>query len=531
MRHSYIPWSNEDSLRTKIQMVIADSIDKNTLPANFNETAFQNNLESFSRSELDLWRGLIESNVKENLKDENPFPLFEKNGVLTVYEAVEALHPITRKKKKENSLLTPFAASGFYIDNDSDNEFEDSIKSSVKDFYQLSQVAPAVVDELLIASKSNEEMAEILELMAADSNLLENFTETEDEFYADNDSFIDYVDENVNNQDFFPSKNIPRNQSEDPMENRASEDFNFAFNEFTDEDLEEIRILQVDGSSDELFDHSNKRRKLGALRFKKINNGTLKGDLIFDEIEEVDVMKSHVLKIQPSTKEISFKVKESIQLIEGKQVNLTPIFIPETVEISPNQQYFTKTIRELWSPTESLNPNFPSFFYDPPRAISPSLNFNENELSQMSFIPPNNYVSPLSTHTVPVFSHPISVPTPISSKNSTQTFDDKVSQQPKQSGFRFKKTPPKTFHLLSTLPNYKIPSVVYREPYFSNPKDVPQQPRVFAGREFKIVSDSTEYLKVFNTNNNENLKGMCYWKGKVEKSYVALEGVYFFLQF
>jgi hypothetical protein len=40
--------------------------------------------------------------------------------------------------------------------------------------------------------------------------------------------------------------------------------------------------------------------------------------------------------------------------------------------------------------------------------------------------------------------------------------------------------------------------MVYQEPYYSKPEDVPTLPKVFSGKEFKLTSNTIDYLRPFD---------------------------------
>ncbi|KAI9781083.1 MAG: DNA polymerase zeta [Geoglossum umbratile] len=64
--------------------------------------------------------------------------------------------------------------------------------------------------------------------------------------------------------------------------------------------------------------------------------------------------------------------------------------------------------------------------------------------------------------------------------------------------FLLKQAPPDRASLLPTIEDYGLPQVIYREPYYSNEKDVPDRPREYAGREFKLESDTAPFLPDFD---------------------------------
>lgn len=58
--------------------------------------------------------------------------------------------------------------------------------------------------------------------------------------------------------------------------------------------------------------------------------------------------------------------------------------------------------------------------------------------------------------------------------------------------------PPDSAHSASELRQANIPTIIYQDAYYSNEKDVPDRAREYAGREFKIESDTLPYLAKFD---------------------------------
>ncbi|KAF3917252.1 hypothetical protein AA313_de0201418 [Arthrobotrys entomopaga] len=62
----------------------------------------------------------------------------------------------------------------------------------------------------------------------------------------------------------------------------------------------------------------------------------------------------------------------------------------------------------------------------------------------------------------------------------------------------FNSTPPSAAYLLSTLDDFGLPHMIYQEAYYSNEKDVPERPREYAGKEFRLQSNTVNFLPPFN---------------------------------
>lgn len=63
----------------------------------------------------------------------------------------------------------------------------------------------------------------------------------------------------------------------------------------------------------------------------------------------------------------------------------------------------------------------------------------------------------------------------------------------------FRVTGPSANEVVSTLQDHGRPSVVYQKPHYSDENDVPERPRQYAGREFRLESDTLHYLPEFDS--------------------------------
>ena len=87
-------------------------------------------------------------------------------------------------------------------------------------------------------------------------------------------------------------------------------------------------------------------------------------------------------------------------------------------------------------------------------------------------------------------------------ENLTSSFD--FSGQASVRLFRF--AAPGTTEIASTLGDFGRPPMVYQKAYYSNESDVPERPRQYAGREFRLESDTIQFLPEFDPSGN--LPGM-----------------------
>ena len=125
---------------------------------------------------------------------------------------------------------------------------------------------------------------------------------------------------------------------------------------------------------------------------------------------------------------------------------------------------FVSSLSAMWSPVrqgkEEDALERPAFFHSPPRPYSP-------------------------THSEPQSAIPSCLP----------TLPPSISV----ALYRRHEPPPTTRALLSSLHQYGLPEVEEQGPFFSNPLDVPKLPKVYAGREIRILANSVPYLKEFES--------------------------------
>ncbi|MCJ1393879.1 DNA polymerase zeta [Xylographa bjoerkii] len=82
----------------------------------------------------------------------------------------------------------------------------------------------------------------------------------------------------------------------------------------------------------------------------------------------------------------------------------------------------------------------------------------------------------------------------VTSSKVRKTFNIPISQQI----FMLASFPPSISELSSTMQIAQPPSVVYQDTFYSNEEDVPERPREYAGREFKLGSITASYLPDFD---------------------------------
>ncbi|KAI1667602.1 DNA polymerase [Pyrenophora tritici-repentis] len=95
--------------------------------------------------------------------------------------------------------------------------------------------------------------------------------------------------------------------------------------------------------------------------------------------------------------------------------------------------------------------------------------------------------------------------TPVVSSSSTPKFGSQAISLAKQLGTSSRNTtlyyaslPPSADLVGNTMMHAGLPPVIYQDAYHSNEKDVPDRPREYAGREFKLQSTTLPYLPPFD---------------------------------
>ncbi|KAI0971970.1 DNA polymerase family B [Xylaria arbuscula] len=81
---------------------------------------------------------------------------------------------------------------------------------------------------------------------------------------------------------------------------------------------------------------------------------------------------------------------------------------------------------------------------------------------------------------------------------SVSNTDIGYAPRPRTKFLEFHKKPPTTTEVLSTMPDYNQPDVIYRDPYYSKDKDVPLRAREYAGKQFRLGGDTLPFLPDFD---------------------------------
>lgn len=64
--------------------------------------------------------------------------------------------------------------------------------------------------------------------------------------------------------------------------------------------------------------------------------------------------------------------------------------------------------------------------------------------------------------------------------------------------------PPSAYYVSSTMSHFKLPPVLHKDAFYSNEEDVPERPREWAGREFKLGSTGVPFLPDFDPSANSD---------------------------
>ncbi|KAJ3371311.1 DNA polymerase zeta, partial [Kappamyces sp. JEL0680] len=193
--------------------------------------------------------------------------------------------------------------------------------------------------------------------------------------------------------------------------------------------------------------------------------------------------------------------------------------------------YFAASITNTWSPEPIRQPEKWAFFHDPPRPVSPGCD-SEAGPESMSPVPGPSLPMGQKVLKSPGDSDSLeknllvelsSEPSSIHPSHGSEAADWKLigsqaapSDTPgplyRRAGRRvytLAQAPPSVKELIRTLDDFHIPHVIYPEPFYSNPKDVPAKPMVYAGKVFDPKC-STDLSKVPTFRVDDAVRG--YWQ-------------------
>ena len=144
---------------------------------------------------------------------------------------------------------------------------------------------------------------------------------------------------------------------------------------------------------------------------------------------------------------------------------------------------------------------------------APETNLRLSQTSQPSSQEPK---SPKAKSAAPVLSSSdsLQIPWSLPKTSSTDTADDsqqgrgeaqslvaqlsEANNLPDTTLF-FSDLPPSADMVESTMQDYGLPPVIYQDAYYSDERDVPERPRNYGGREFKLQSNTVPYLPEFDS--------------------------------
>ncbi|OCF36582.1 DNA polymerase zeta subunit [Kwoniella heveanensis BCC8398] len=95
-------------------------------------------------------------------------------------------------------------------------------------------------------------------------------------------------------------------------------------------------------------------------------------------------------------------------------------------------------------------------------------------------------------------------PTPLSSgathssqRSAPTTASDSTAQPLSSTAWQFRDPPPSSREVMDTMEKNGVPSMIYQQPYYSNPVDVPSRAKMFAGRMFTLKGNSVKEFEEF----------------------------------
>ncbi|WVQ98801.1 hypothetical protein IAU59_005932 [Kwoniella sp. CBS 9459] len=84
-----------------------------------------------------------------------------------------------------------------------------------------------------------------------------------------------------------------------------------------------------------------------------------------------------------------------------------------------------------------------------------------------------------------------------SQRSAPTTASDSTAQPLSSTAWQFRDPPPPARDVIHTMQTSGVPSMIYQQPYYSNPIDVPVRAKMFAGRMFTLKGDSVKDLDEF----------------------------------
>jgi DNA polymerase zeta len=113
---------------------------------------------------------------------------------------------------------------------------------------------------------------------------------------------------------------------------------------------------------------------------------------------------------------------------------------------------------------------------------------------QKTFHTQDDSSSQIAPPRTPSTSHSLSSETPSSVQRAVQA----VSLASHKNTLVMASLPPSMTEVFSTMQDFQLPPVIYQDAYYSVEKDVPPRAREFAGREFRLESNTLPYLPNFD---------------------------------
>ncbi|KAK1983378.1 DNA polymerase family B [Colletotrichum cereale] len=189
-------------------------------------------------------------------------------------------------------------------------------------------------------------------------------------------------------------------------------------------------------------------------------------------------------------------------VFKKEQVTMLPPDSQEPPSLSQNMGTKSMTNQKLIFPVvksqEDPNTKLRLSQMSQPRASQHAESYSQKHVSFNSAAKDttaNNPKTPLSTKKVRIIA-------PSTDSVGTETILSRVQTalgafSPKRQ-FVVGSLPPAPKELMSTMSYLQIPDMIYQDAYYSEEKDVPARPREYAGREFRLESNTLPYLANFD---------------------------------
>lgn len=275
--------------------------------------------------------------------------------------------------------------------------------------------------------------------------------------------------------------------------------------EYEDEDEAEAEADSVSGSESEPEVNKKKEEEPAQEQDSEHETDIEPDDDILNEINESDFDFGSVYN--NNSKDDSSPSSDN--KLDSKMKQLTPgqdnITLPAKIPFSQSSMDLSDIPSEF-----SIEEAIPKVDFTVPAKRQASLSTETDSNSSNSVIKTARLASRPQTPTETQYTLPQSVSFNTNEDTSFQTAQSLSIASNIQSAFPpkdeymyiFKNRPPTTLEVLNTFKDYGLPSCVPKVPFFSNPKDIPKEPEVFAGTEFRFKGNTPKDVPPFPFSNN-----------------------------